>query len=39
MATSPGEGAGATFVVRLPIRPADDFVPEPAMSAKNHRAA
>jgi two-component system NtrC family sensor kinase len=39
MATSPGEGSGATFVVRLPIRPSDDFVPEPAMSAKNHRAA
>jgi len=39
MAASPGEGAGATFVVRLPIRPAEDLVAEPALSAKNHRAA
>ncbi|SIO59148.1 Signal transduction histidine kinase [Singulisphaera sp. GP187] len=39
MATSPGEGAGATFMVRLPIRPADDTPPESAMASKNHRAA
>jgi signal transduction histidine kinase len=39
MATSPGEGEGATFMVRLPIRPADDTPPESAMSSKNHRAA
>ncbi|WP_406695207.1 ATP-binding protein [Singulisphaera sp. Ch08] len=39
MATSPGEGAGATFMVRLPIRPAEDAPHESAMSSKNHRAA
>lgn len=39
MATSPGEGEGATFMVRLPIRPAEDTPPESAVASKNHRAA
>jgi signal transduction histidine kinase len=37
-ASSPGEGAGATFCVRLPIRPTGD-ADESAASPKNHRAA
>jgi signal transduction histidine kinase len=38
-ATSPGEGEGATFVVRVPIRPTEDAAAETAMSPKGHRAA
>jgi signal transduction histidine kinase len=37
-ATSPGEGAGATFSVRLPIQPADAGT-DASHSPKGHRAA
>jgi len=40
MATSPGEGQGATFVVRLPIRPAGELpAHDVSVASKNHRAA
>lgn len=38
-ATSPGEGEGATFVVRLPIRPSDDSASDSSATSKGHRAA
>ncbi len=38
-ATSPGEGEGATFVVRLPIRAADDSAGDSSAASKGHRAA
>lgn len=38
-ATSPGEGEGARFVVRLPIRAAEESAAEVAAAPKGHRAA
>jgi two-component system, NtrC family, sensor kinase len=38
-ASSPGEDQGATFVVRLPTRPAEDAAAEAGATLKTHRAA
>jgi two-component system, NtrC family, sensor kinase len=38
-ATSDGEGTGATFVVRLPIRASEDAPAEASLSPKGYRAA
>ncbi len=38
-ASSPGEDQGATFVVRLPTRPAEDAAAETGATLKTHRAA
>jgi signal transduction histidine kinase len=38
-ASSPGEDHGATFVVRLPTRPAEELAAESGTNHKSHRAA
>jgi signal transduction histidine kinase len=41
-ASSPGEGHGATFTVRLPVRQAEELspaAPEQEVSSNGHRAA